>query len=68
MNIISNITENALEDDKISIELKKDYFRIINTNSILLENVIKDMRDFFSIMNSKLEVKWSEINLRETLF
>lgn len=51
MNIISNITENALEDEDIPLDLKKDFFRIINTNSILLENVIKDMRDFFSIMN-----------------
>ncbi|KAL4492441.1 hypothetical protein ABPG72_005576 [Tetrahymena utriculariae] len=68
MNIISNITENALEDDKISVELKKDYFRIINTNSILLENVVKDMRDFFSIMNQKLEVQIKDINLKETVF
>ncbi|EAR85325.2 response regulator receiver domain protein (macronuclear) [Tetrahymena thermophila SB210] len=68
MNIISNITENALEDDRISIDLKKDYFRIINTNSILLENVVKDMRDFFSIMNQKLEVQIKNINLKESVF
>lgn len=49
MNIICNVTENALEDPSVSTDLKKDYFRIIHTNSLLLENIIKDMRNFFAI-------------------
>ena len=29
MNIIGNIAESALEDERVSIDLKKEYFRII---------------------------------------
>jgi len=38
MNIIGNIAESALEDERI--DLKKEYFRIIQANSLLVDNLL----------------------------
>ena len=57
MNIIGNIAESALEDERVSIDLKKEYFRIIQANSLLVDNLLQDTRDFLSVLNGTLENK-----------
>jgi hypothetical protein len=68
MNIIGNIAESALEDERVSIDLKKEYFRIIQANSLLVDNLLQDTRDFLAVLNCTLENKIQKVDLKETIF